>query len=385
MAEVLKRRLVWFGGFPAHYMGEFHRKLEGRHNDVFFIYVPLGRAGRAFEHEQVELPSRHLLLPKEHRWLVAWRWLCQMDPQAVLIAGNFPRVNLLAALWAGAHGRELYYLCDSNALDRRNLQRGYLKNLMLRWVIGRANKLLTIGTRNSEFYLSLLGKANLSRKLHPFPLPHVHTSFERLEPGTHDPFVFLVLGRLDHVKAVDRVIAAFGLLGPALQRKCRLLIAGDGAARTVLENQAAEMDLGAHIEFRGAVPSNLASAVYGESNAVIVASHDEPWGLVVNEALSAARPVIGPFWIGAFADLVIPGITGLVTSGNEPEELAEAMRKLLEDPVRARTMGLAGRAHVCERGWTIDGSLQAFSNLFEDRANSSIVHHGLDEKSAGEQ
>jgi glycosyltransferase involved in cell wall biosynthesis len=75
--------------------------------------------------------------------------------------------------------------------------------------------------------------------------------------------------------------------------------------------------------------------------------------------------VIGPFWIGAFADLVVHGETGLVTQDNSPAQLAIAMKTLLADPSRAAEMGQAGRVRVRERGWTIEGSLQAIGQLPE--------------------
>ena len=119
------------------------------------------------------------------------------------------------------------------------------------------------------------------------------------------------------------------------------------------------------MEFLGSVPSDQAPRIFGEANALVLASRDEPWGLVVNEALSAGIPVIGPFWIGAFADLVVHGETGLVTQDNTPTRLAAAMRTLLADPSHAAEMGQAGRVRVRERGWTIDGSLQAIGELPE--------------------
>ncbi len=358
-------RLVWFGGYPAHYMGEFHRRLEALHDDLFFIYLPFGQEGGAFAHERTRLPGKYLVLPQSLRFLQTWLWLWRLNPQAVLITGNFPRANLVAACWAYLYGRELYYLADSNLLDQRNLRRSLLNGLILSWGLRRVSKLLSIGSRNREFYLALCGKAHIGRHLHPLPLPHVHAPFEAAPVGLHDPFVFLVFGRLDAVKAVDRIISAYALLSEASQQRSRLLIAGDGADRQVLQAQVTALGLAGQVEFRGTVASDQAPAVFGEASALVIASHDEPWGLVVNEALSAGKPVIGPFWIGSFADLVIPGKTGLVTVDNTPEQLAAAMQQLLDDPVAADAMGQAGRAHVREQGWTIDQSLRSFARLHE--------------------
>lgn len=356
-------KLVWFGGYPAHYMGEFHKRLEDRHSDLFFVYAPLSAHGPAFSHERTSLPIKHVLLSRANQFVQAWWWLNRLNPCAVLVTGNFPRVNLVAALWAILKRRKLYYLADTNLLDQRNRSRGRVRGLILRMTLRRATMLLSIGTRNSEFYLFECGKENVGNKLHAMPLPHLNSPFEAVKENVSDLFTFMVFGRLDPIKAVDRVIDAYAQLSFEERQHSRLLIVGDGLIRSELEAQTSVLGVDAHVEFRGAVPSHQAPQVFGEANALIVASHDEPWGLVVNEALSAGKPVIGPFWIGSFADLIIHGKTGLVTYGNSPEQLVAAMRVLLNDPNASKTMGLAGREYVNEQGWTIEGSLKAFASL----------------------
>lgn len=358
-------RLAWVGGFPAHYMGEFHCRLQAIHPEVFFLYAPLGQQGQAFKHEITRLPENHMQASSGWQWLWCWRSLERIDPKAVLIAGNHPRFNLIAAAWARKRGRALYYLADSNPLDRRNLQRKWVNRLLLGMVLRRVTKILSIGTRNAEFYTQYRDKEQLGEALLPFPLPHLHQRFEAAYSAPNDAFVFLVFGRLDEVKAVDKVINAFALLNQQSGRRSRLLIAGDGSTRPALESQVEAQGLGGRVEFLGSVPSDQAPRIFGKANALVLASSDEPWGLVVNEALSAGIPVIGPFWIGAFADLVVHGETGLVTQDNTPLRLAAAMRTLLADPLRAAEMGQAGRIRVRERGWTIDGSLQAIGELPE--------------------
>ncbi len=346
-------------------MGEFHCRLQALHSEVFFLYVPLGQHGRAFAHEVTRLPARHARAKSRWQWLWCWRCLERIAPQAVLITGNYPRANLIAAVWARKRGRALYYLADSNPLDRRNLRRNWLNSLLLGMVLRRATRILSIGTRNAEFYMQYRDKEQLGEALLPFPLPHLHRRFESVGPAPNSVFVFLVFGRLDDVKAVDKVISAYALLDLQSRQRSRLLIAGDGSSRSALESQAEALGLSGRVEFLGSVPSDQAPRIFGEAHALVLASRDEPWGLVVNEALSAGIPVIGPFWIGAFADLVLHGETGLVTQDNTPVQLAAAMRTLLADPARAARMGQAGRVRVREQGWTIDGSLQAIGELPE--------------------
>lgn len=358
-------RFVWFGGYPAHYMGDFHRRLESRHEGLFFVYVPFGKDGRAFTHEQTRLPRKYVVLPHIGIYVQAWRWLQRLNPKAVLISGNYPRVNMLAAIWAKLHRRELYYLADSNLLDERNLTRSPVTQWILQEILRRTDRLLFIGSRNREFYLTQCGREFAGTHLHHLPLPHDHERFATPLKDVAAPFVFLSMGRLEEVKAVDRIIEAFAILVQRTNAPIRLLVAGDGPSRTALEKKAAALGIADVVEFRGSVPSDQTPSVFAESDAVVFASRNEPWGLVVNEALSSGKPVIGPFWIGAFSDLVRHGKNGLVTTGNGANELAEAMHRLQKYPALAREMGLAGRALVSDEGWTVEDSLASFERLIK--------------------
>lgn len=56
--------------------------------------------------------------------------------------------------------------------------------------------------------------------------------------------------------------------------------------------------------------------------------------------------------VGGIPEVVEDGVTGLLVPPGEPAALARALRALLEDPARARALGLAGRRRVEEHfGW----------------------------------
>ena len=55
----------------------------------------------------------------------------------------------------------------------------------------------------------------------------------------------------------------------------------------------------------------------------------EPWGLVINEALSASRPVIVTDAVGCSEDLVINGYNGYVVKEKDIDGLKNAKRDIL--------------------------------------------------------
>lgn len=65
----------------------------------------------------------------------------------------------------------------------------------------------------------------------------------------------------------------------------------------------------------------------------------------VLEASAAGLPVVA-HPVGAIAEMVRDGVSGLLVPPEDPTALLTALSTLLDDPARAQRMGLAGRAHV---------------------------------------
>lgn len=366
MIDNKKLKIAWFGGFPAHYMAQFHVRLECDYQDLHFIYVPLGKRGADFSHEQLSLPKSMTVLPDKNSYLAAWKTLNTLNPQAVLISGNYPRPNLIAALWSKYKGRKLYYLSDTNALDNKNMQRGSINLFFLKILLLAATKLLYIGTNNKNFYISICGKSRLGKKLDFFPLPHPCDIFETRIKQAESKLTFLALGRLVDVKAVDRVISAMALLNQTNRDKCRLVVAGDGPAKLYLEQLVVQLNLLDSVTFLGSVPSTNAPQVFAQADVVLVPSHQEPWGLVVNEALSSGKPVIAPRWVGSCIDLIVDHQTGIVIKDNQPNTIAAAMKFFIDNPTKAQEMGFAGRELIRDGGWNAHHSVEVFGKILNE-------------------
>jgi glycosyltransferase involved in cell wall biosynthesis len=358
-----KLKIVWFSGFPAHYMAEFHVRLEREYQGLHFIYVPLGDRGLDFSHEQLSLPENMTILPAKNSYLASWRALNALNPEAILISGNYPRPNLIAALWAKYKRHPIYYWSDSNAQDRKNIHRSRLNQFFLKRLLLAMTKLLYIGKNNKNFYISVCGYSEVKNKLQFFPLPHPCDAFETTIKKPQDKLIFLVLGRLVDVKAVDHAIHAMALISQDDRKKCQMLIAGNGPSKLKLEKLVKQLDLSEVVSFLGSIPSTQAPQIFSQADIVLVPSHQEPWGLVVNEALSSGKPVITPNWVGSCADLIVNHQTGIVISDNLPNTIANAMKFFIDNPTKAKEMGLAGRQLIRDGGWNIHQSVEVFGKI----------------------
>jgi glycosyltransferase involved in cell wall biosynthesis len=91
---------------------------------------------------------------------------------------------------------------------------------------------------------------------------------------------------------------------------------------------------------------------YAGSDVVVIPSiptrdFREPWGLVANEAFNQGVPVIATDAVGAAAGgLIEHERTGLVVPAGDPDALADALRRLHDDPALRARLGTAGRAAV---------------------------------------
>ncbi|MCL5283658.1 MAG: glycosyltransferase family 4 protein [Armatimonadetes bacterium] len=76
-----------------------------------------------------------------------------------------------------------------------------------------------------------------------------------------------------------------------------------------------------------------------------VPSWEEPFGLVVTEAMAIQKPVVG-FRSGALPEIIEDGKEGLLVEPKNVEQLSRGLRELLGDSDRRREMGRLGREKV---------------------------------------
>ncbi|ACU72139.1 glycosyl transferase group 1 [Catenulispora acidiphila DSM 44928] len=157
-------------------------------------------------------------------------------------------------------------------------------------------------------------------------------------------------GRLVYEKGVQHLLHAV----PELRRRhpgLRVVIAGDGPQRGELEATAGRLDLHHEVSFTGFVPARGLSSTMASTDAMVVPSIYEPFGLVALEAAAAGAP-LAVSETGGLAEIVEPGVTGLRFAVRDAGALTESVSSLISDREAARTMADAARTMVRERyGW----------------------------------
>ncbi len=155
------------------------------------------------------------------------------------------------------------------------------------------------------------------------------------------------VARLAANRGHELLIRGFRLLLPR-HPGARLLLVGKGEARPRLEAFVRELGMTEHVLFIGYRDADLPDVLQALDVFVLMGAGSDESCRAALEAMAAGRPIVARR-VGALSETVIHGVTGLLVEGEEPDAVAAALERLLEDPALAQRMGQAGRRRVEER------------------------------------
>lgn len=174
-------------------------------------------------------------------------------------------------------------------------------------------------------------------------LPNAVATPSRLPPRpAGGPVHILFLGRLGPRKGADELLRALAALPPGLA--WRATLAGDGDVAG-LARAVARLGLMGRVRAPGWVGPAQVQALLADCDIVALPSHQENLPMSLIEGMAYGRAVIGTP-VGAVADIVRPGETGLLVAPGDVAALTGALGSLIEDAdLRARLGEAARRLH----------------------------------------
>ncbi len=174
-----------------------------------------------------------------------------------------------------------------------------------------------------------------------------------------DQFTLLAVGQLVAHKGQSLVIEALALL-PGV----RLLLAGTGPDRAVLEQLARQLGVYDRVTFLGAVPHTQLRHFYGAADALVLASSREGWANVLLESMACGTPVIASKVWGT-PEVVRTREAGLLFEQRSAGAIANAVQALRAlAPDRAAT-----RRYAEQFSWaaTTTGQINLFERILQAR------------------
>jgi len=166
-----------------------------------------------------------------------------------------------------------------------------------------------------------------------------------------DAPVALYVGRHVKEKGIRYLIDGFQSVDSEMQQTPYLLIVGDGPIRESLEEQAGKSK---NIIFPGYVENNNLPGYYAIADVFVLPSIQtdifrEPWGLVINEAMSSGTPVIATGQVGAAAaGMVRDGENGYIVPERNSTVISDRLSKLFTNQELVRELGVNAKETIAE-------------------------------------
>lgn len=234
-----------------------------------------------------------------------------------------------------------------------------LPRRMIKWAAHRADAVITVCNALRDEVVALGVPAERVTSLRN------GVDLQLFRPTERQPnslFTLLTVGHLVPVKAQELVVAALPLLPDV-----RLVVAGDGPNRGMLEELARSLKVDGRVQFLGAVPQAQLREHYGAADALVLASSREGWANVLLESMACGTPVVASRVYGT-PEVVAAPEAGLLMRERSPQGVADAVTALRANyPDRAAT-----RRYAEGFSWddTTTGQIELFTAMLEARAGA---------------
>ena len=247
-------------------------------------------------------------------------------------------VEMVAGLLLRALGAPLILLFTSAA------QRHH--KAFTRWLIARMDGVIATSGRSGSYL-----KVPHTVVMHGIDLEAFHSAEsgdDRFEAsGLPGRYCIGCFGRVRPQKGTDLFVDAMIDLLPH-HPEWTAVITGRVTAENrsfadELQRKVRDAGLSDRIFFLGEVPD--IKVWFRRATLYVAPSRNEGFGLTPLEAMASGAAVVASD-AGAYAEMVVPGVTGAVVPAGDREALTEALRPYLADPEMAGAQGRAGQAHV---------------------------------------
>ncbi len=292
--------------------------------------------------------------------LVGELWGNRYD--ALLVNGHMYFSYLLGIFAAKLVGIPVFMRCETHLLLRRSGLKLVLRGPLMRFFYRHlCDRCLAIGTRNRAFY-----RAHGVNPDRLFDVPYavdnaffvretalfkVRVAGTRVELGlpTDRPLILYASKLIPRKRPLDLLAAFRRLREGGIQ--AALMFVGSGELEPALKEYAKQHEV-ADVYFAGFRNQSELPKYYAVADIFVLPSEDEPWGLVINEAMCAGVPVVASEEIGAVPDLVRDGYNGLTYQAGEVGQLAHCLERLVADGAWRQQLGQNSLALIGD--WNLD-------------------------------
>jgi glycosyltransferase involved in cell wall biosynthesis len=285
---------------------------------------------------------------------------------AVWVHGHGYATHVLVILLGRVLGVPVLMRSETHLLLSRSRTRRALRGVLMRFVYRTlCAACMPIGTLNRQFYLAH-GVPAERLALVPYTVDNeffeqrareaTDTARElrsRLGIGAEATLILWASKLTERKRPMDLLVAYRELR--STDDNAALVIAGTGEEEERMRAYV-EARRVPDVHFLGFQNQSELPALYRAADVFVLCSQDEPWGLVINEAMCAGLPIVCTREIGAAADLVFHGDNGLLYEAGDLRALEAHLRVVCADSaLRCR---MAERSREIIAGWDLDRSVE---------------------------
>jgi glycosyltransferase involved in cell wall biosynthesis len=357
------------------YVDQLARRFQARGHEVHVVYTrPPDQAAANPDYPVSWVPhSEHIII---NALPVAWeivRLVRRKPPDLCFVTGveGALLADLISRRIMIVYGEFHPYLPPSLSLNRRELPLDVFKKLYrlrffysTRHIARKANHVIT----TSQF---MRRQVIETYQVQPGRVTAIHTGVDTAvyrpipAPGSPEILQFICVARLELSKGIDILLEAFAKVS-TLYPTSRLVVVGGGTVEPY-RARAEQLKIAGRVRFTGRLPqpTDVADQLW-ESQIFVLPSRVEGYGNVLLEAMASRLAVIASD-VGGIPEIVAHEQTGLLVPPEQPEKLAAAMIRLVQDVDLRQRLAEAGYRQVAEQeGFTWDASVTAHCNLFQN-------------------
>jgi len=262
------------------------------------------------------------------------------SPDVIMIPGWNHNFSNTALRWAKQNNKITILMSDSKKDDfKRFFFREWLKRRIIRLFDGAI-----VGGASHKKYLEELGMSS-DRIVLGYDVVDNNFIMEKVKKylvESNRPFVkkyFLMINRFIKRKNISRVLEAYRIYRKEVKEiSWDLVLCGCGKEEFSLRKKILKENIGG-VHFTGYLLHDDICRYLAFAEVLIHAAYKEQWGLVINEAMAAAKPVLVSLSCGCSSELVRNGENGLLFNPFDVIELANKMKDFTEGKYNLILMG----------------------------------------------
>jgi glycosyltransferase involved in cell wall biosynthesis len=369
----MKRRIAFIDYFPTHYRRALYEELARRAEADFYFFadererywnrkIPLVRDGAFHE---VALPRYRVagqaVMPGIARALRRGRY----DAVIKSLNGKL----MLPLTYGAARAGRVPFVLWTGMWMHPNTSAHRLTRPLTEAIYRGAGAIVTYGEHVRDFVLTTPRVE--PEKVFVAGQAVDAARFQAVDSGADQaPPEILYIGQFEERKGLKYLLDAVQRLADT---PCRLRLVGNGSLEAEVRARASSLP---NVEIVGYLDQAELPEQLARSRCLVLPSIStdidrEPWGLVINEAMHAGRPVVATDAVGAaVGGLVRDGVNGYVVAERDAPSMSRALRRLITEPEQAARMGAQARADAAKftHGRMADAFMAAVEYAIRSRA-----------------